>query len=102
MVAAVERGTLWGTQFHPEKSSRTGLGASRELREGRCGRPVSAPFDLYCAVDILEGGAVRLTKGEFGIRTEHGDPVALALRYVRQGARMLHVVDLDAARADSL
>lgn len=58
-----------------------------------------APFDLYCAVDILEGEAVRLTKGDFGLRTEHGDPVALALRYVRAGARMLHVVDLDAAKS---
>jgi phosphoribosylformimino-5-aminoimidazole carboxamide ribotide isomerase len=59
---------------------------------------VIAPLDLYCAVDILEGGAVRLTKGDFGVRTDHGDPVDLALRYVSSGARLLHVVDLDAAR----
>jgi phosphoribosylformimino-5-aminoimidazole carboxamide ribotide isomerase len=59
---------------------------------------VTSALDLYCAVDILGGGAVRLTKGDFGTRTEHGDPVALALQYVRSGARLLHVVDLDAAR----
>ncbi len=27
VVASVERGSLWATQFHPEKSSRTGLAA---------------------------------------------------------------------------
>jgi phosphoribosylformimino-5-aminoimidazole carboxamide ribotide isomerase len=55
-------------------------------------------MDLYCAIDILNGGAVRLVRGEFDARTDHGDPVDLALRYVEAGARMLHVVDLDAAR----
>jgi phosphoribosylformimino-5-aminoimidazole carboxamide ribotide isomerase len=59
---------------------------------------VTTPLDLYCAVDILGGEAVRLSRGDFGIRTEHGDPVALALHYVQSGARTLHVVDLDAAR----
>ncbi|MGO9343455.1 MAG: HisA/HisF-related TIM barrel protein [Acidimicrobiales bacterium] len=59
---------------------------------------MTSPLDLYCAVDILEGGAVRLTRGDFGNRTDHGDPVELALHYVRSGARVLHVVDLDAAR----
>jgi phosphoribosylformimino-5-aminoimidazole carboxamide ribotide isomerase len=59
---------------------------------------VPAAIELYCAVDIMDGGAVRLTQGDFARRTDHGDPVELALRYVREGARFLHVVDLDAAR----
>ena len=55
-------------------------------------------MDLYCAVDILEGSAVRLVRGEFDAPSHHGDPVALALSYVEAGARLLHVVDLDAAK----
>lgn len=51
------------------------------------------------AVDLLEGKAVRLTQGDFTRRTEHGDPVALARRWVQRGARWVHVVDLDAARS---
>ena len=62
------------------------------------GGKVAGAMELYCAVDIMDGGAVRLTQGDFGRRTEHGDPVALALQFVKEGARFLHVVDLDAAR----
>ncbi len=99
VVAAVEHGSLWGTQFHPEKSSRDGPRAAREFRRSRrrgsC-RDLTARSVLRRR--HLGGEAVRLTRGDFGIRTDHGDPVALALHYVRSGARTLHVVDLDAAR----
>jgi phosphoribosylformimino-5-aminoimidazole carboxamide ribotide isomerase len=54
---------------------------------------------LLPAVDILEGKAVRLTRGEFDQRTVYdADPVDAALRWVEAGARRLHVVDLDGAR----
>jgi len=56
--------------------------------------------ELYPAVDILEGRAVRLVQGDFSRRTEYAaDPLDAASRWVEQGARWLHVVDLDGARA---
>ncbi|HXW39444.1 MAG TPA: HisA/HisF-related TIM barrel protein, partial [Acidimicrobiales bacterium] len=55
-------------------------------------------MDLYAAVDVLDGAAVRLTRGEFDLRRHYGDPVELAERYAAAGAPWLHVVDLDAAR----
>ncbi len=54
---------------------------------------------LLPAVDILEGKAVRLTGGEFDSQTVYdADPRDAALRWIEQGARALHVVDLDGAR----
>ncbi|HYB25619.1 MAG TPA: 1-(5-phosphoribosyl)-5-[(5-phosphoribosylamino)methylideneamino]imidazole-4-carboxamide isomerase [Solirubrobacteraceae bacterium] len=54
---------------------------------------------LLAAVDILEGKAVRLTRGEFDQRTVYdADPLEAARRWVAEGARSLHVVDLDGAR----
>ncbi|MGH2884278.1 MAG: 1-(5-phosphoribosyl)-5-[(5-phosphoribosylamino)methylideneamino]imidazole-4-carboxamide isomerase [Solirubrobacteraceae bacterium] len=54
---------------------------------------------LLPAVDILEGKAVRLTRGDFDQRTVYdADPLDAALRWVEAGARRLHVVDLDGAR----
>ena len=55
---------------------------------------------LYPAVDILDGQAVRLVQGDFAERTVYrDDPVDAALAWVEAGARALHVVDLDGARA---
>jgi phosphoribosylformimino-5-aminoimidazole carboxamide ribotide isomerase len=55
---------------------------------------------LLPAIDILEGKAVRLAQGSFDERTEyHDDPLEAAQRWVREGARALHVVDLDGARS---
>ncbi len=51
------------------------------------------------AVDILGGAAVRLTKGDYATKKVYdSDPVAVARRYEREGARMIHVVDLDGAK----
>ncbi len=55
---------------------------------------------LYPAIDILEGSAVRLLKGDFDASTVYdADPLDAALKWVREGAEWLHVVDLDGARA---
>jgi phosphoribosylformimino-5-aminoimidazole carboxamide ribotide isomerase len=57
---------------------------------------------LYPAIDILEGQAVRLTQGDFDERTVYLDsPLEAARAWVREGARFLHVVDLDGARTGS-
>lgn len=56
-------------------------------------------MDLLAAIDLMDGDAVRLVKGEFGQAAHFGDPVAVAARFLEAGAPWLHVVDLDAARA---
>jgi phosphoribosylformimino-5-aminoimidazole carboxamide ribotide isomerase len=55
-------------------------------------------MELYPAIDIRDGGAVRLTQGDFDRQSRYGDPLDLARRFVADGAPWLHVVDLDAAR----
>jgi len=54
---------------------------------------------LYPAVDLLDGSCVRLYRGSYDRATRYSrDPVAVARRFVEEGARALHVVDLDGAR----
>ena len=56
-------------------------------------------MDLYPAIDLRGGKCVRLYQGDFDQETVYGeDPVAQALAFQAEGARWIHVVDLDAAR----
>jgi phosphoribosylformimino-5-aminoimidazole carboxamide ribotide isomerase len=53
---------------------------------------------LLPAVDIRDGKAVRLVQGDFARETVYNDdPLDAARAWVQQGARSLHVVDLDGA-----
>lgn len=57
-------------------------------------------MELYPAIDILDGKAVRLRQGHFDDKRVYADdPVTAAERWVADGATRLHVVDLDGARA---
>ena len=65
------------------------------------GGPVPlAVFELLPAIDLRGGQVVRLRQGDFDREMAYeGDPIAVASRFVAQGATWLHVVDLDGARA---
>jgi phosphoribosylformimino-5-aminoimidazole carboxamide ribotide isomerase len=54
---------------------------------------------MFPAIDLQQGRCVRLRRGDFADQTVFSDdPVQMALYWVEQGARYLHVVDLDGAR----
>jgi phosphoribosyl isomerase A len=54
-------------------------------------------FVLLPAVDVADGQAVRLVRGAAGTETAYGDPISAALTWQENGARWVHLVDLDAA-----
>lgn len=59
-----------------------------------------ASFELLPAIDLRGGRVVRLRAGDFGAETVFSDdPVEIARGFVARGARWIHVVDLDGARA---
>lgn len=55
-------------------------------------------MDLYARVNILDGRAVRLDRGDLSAVTAlDADPLARARGWIEKGADYLHIVDLDAA-----
>jgi phosphoribosylformimino-5-aminoimidazole carboxamide ribotide isomerase len=55
-------------------------------------------MDIYPAIDLRDGQVVRLEQGRAEAQTVYGsDPVAVAKRFHAEGARHLHMVDLDGA-----
>jgi len=49
------------------------------------------------AIDLKDGVVVRLTQGKFNKKVYSRDPVKVARHWVSQGAKFLHLVDLDGA-----
>jgi phosphoribosylformimino-5-aminoimidazole carboxamide ribotide isomerase len=55
---------------------------------------------IYPAIDLLGGRCVRLRQGDYTQETVFSDdPVAIAQRWVNEGATRLHLVDLDGAKS---
>ena len=56
--------------------------------------------ELYPSIDLRGGRVVRLQQGDYGRETVYDvDPLDVAKTYEDAGARWLHVVDLDGAKA---
>lgn len=52
---------------------------------------------VLAAIDIMNGDVVRLTKGDQSTKKVYSnDPVQVAKKWAKDGADMLHIVDLDA------
>jgi phosphoribosylformimino-5-aminoimidazole carboxamide ribotide isomerase len=59
-----------------------------------------ASFELIPALDLRDGGVVRLRQGDFDKATSYeADPPEVVEAFAAAGARWVHVVDLDGARA---
>lgn len=54
-------------------------------------------FEVIPAVDMQDGEVVQLVQGERGTERRYGDPAEAARRWIDEGARTLHLVDLDGA-----
>ncbi len=54
---------------------------------------------IYPAIDLMDGGCVRLLKGDFSQRTDYAvPPLDVAKTYAEAGAEWIHIVDLDGAK----
>ncbi|CAI7725350.1 1-(5-phosphoribosyl)-5-[(5-phosphoribosylamino)methylideneamino]imidazole-4-carboxamide isomerase [Bacillus altitudinis] len=57
-------------------------------------------FTLYPAIDMRNGKCVRLVQGDYDQETIYGDsPLDMARRFANEGAKWIHLVDLDGAKA---
>jgi phosphoribosylformimino-5-aminoimidazole carboxamide ribotide isomerase len=67
-------------------------------QDGGTTSPAGPRFEVIPAVDVLRGRAVRLQQGvRDRVTIDAGDPAALAERFAHEGARRLHLIDLDGA-----
>lgn len=56
-------------------------------------------MNIFPAIDIIKGCAVRLYKGDYDQMTIYSDnPVEIAMDFEKAGAKFLHLVDLEGAK----
>ncbi len=54
---------------------------------------------IFPAIDLYDGKAVRLYKGDYSQMTVYSEnPIEIALDFKKQGAKYMHVVDLEGAK----
>lgn len=57
-------------------------------------------MNIFPAIDLYEGKAVRLFKGDYSQMTVYSnDPTSIARDFSAQGAKFMHVVDLEGAKS---
>ena len=57
---------------------------------------------IFPAIDLMDGGCVRLFKGDFDQRTNYdATPMSVAKGFAASGAQWMHIVDLDGAKHGS-
>ncbi|MFA5168178.1 MAG: 1-(5-phosphoribosyl)-5-[(5-phosphoribosylamino)methylideneamino]imidazole-4-carboxamide isomerase [Candidatus Omnitrophota bacterium] len=60
-------------------------------------------MNLYPAIDIFQGKVVRLTRGDYNACVVYStNPAATAKDWEQEGARWIHVVDLEGAKTGTL
>lgn len=57
-------------------------------------------MNIFPAIDLYEGKAVRLFKGDYAQMTVYSEnPAEIALDFVKSGAEFIHIVDLEGAKS---
>ena len=60
-------------------------------------------MQIIPAIDLIDGKCVRLTKGDYNTKTIFdSDPLKVANNFLESGVSLIHVVDLDGAKAGKI
>ena len=60
-------------------------------------------IDIIPAIDVIDGKCVRLTKGDYNLKTVYAeDPLEVARMMEDAGCKRLHLVDLDGAKSSHI